>query len=225
MYYFLLIILSKEEKQRKGSFVNNHLKRGAQMSKYSLYLKAFRNVLYKHIESSKDMDSIKQIVFYGVKMFNDSPKAMSYGEAFYNFQLASYIQKLTSLLTPKDFMNIFPIEKDFKGYKCETKDYFYTMDYINKLDQDKPIGEEITEFFWEYQNWEITLFNVHILNLMSDVRRYEGKTSLAEEWSVMNGIQTYTLHKDNKGIEFLIDKEGKATRVQKPKPKHLKLVN
>lgn len=194
------------------------------MSKYSLYLKAFIKVLQARIADENDRQLIIKNVLYGVKLINLLPKAKNYDEAVNNFQLASTIQRLMGLLTPSELVNIFPIDKDFQGQKYEMKDYFYTRDYINKLDQLKPLDENITEFLWEYQNLEITNFNVSIMCLMSDIRRFEGKTSIAEEWADMHGIQTFTMHTDKRGKQFLVDKQGKVQKVSKPRPKHLKLV-
>ena len=75
---------------------------------------------------------------------------------------------------------MFPIDKDYKGNKWGLKDYFYTRDYINGLEQDKPIGEEILKFLWEYQNKDITDFNVCCMEAMSNLRKLDGLPSLAE---------------------------------------------
>jgi hypothetical protein len=44
-------------------------------------------------------------------------------------------------LKPAELVNIFPIEKTYDGDRWGVKDYFYTRDYLNTLDPDKPIGE------------------------------------------------------------------------------------
>lgn len=193
------------------------------MSKYRLYLNAFKNVIYARIENKEDKQLLKQNVFFGVKLVNRLGEPRSYDEAANSFQLASAIEQVMGQLTPKEFMNIFPIDKDFKGHKWEMKDYFYTRDYINKLDQDKPIGEEITHFLWKYRNRDTERFVIELMGLMSAIRRFEGKLSLAEEWADKNNIKT--LHKDSKGKQYLFDKEtGKTVKVRRSRPKHLRLV-
>ena len=193
--------------------------------KHSLYVQAFIRAIKARLDDEHDKQLIMRNILYGVKVVNTLPKITSYDEAINNFQLASAIKAVMSLVTPSEFMNIFPIEKDFKGYKYEMKDYFYTIDYINTLDQDESIGEEITRFLWDYTNWEITHFSVAIMGIMSDINHYEGKPSIAEEWADMNGIKTYTKHTDQQGKEFLFDKEtGKTIKINKPRPKHLKVV-
>lgn len=194
------------------------------MRNYDLYLKAFIKVMQSRIVDELDKELIKKSVFYGAKVVKGMPKATTYENAVGNFQFASAIKEFMGMLTPNEFVNIFPIEKDFKGHKYEMKDYFYTRDYINTLDQNEPIGEGITKFLWEYQNWDVTFFSIELMSLMSDIRRFEGKSSIAEEWAADNGIETFKRYQDNEGNEFLVNKQGKTQKLVKPRKKHLKLV-
>src|SRR5699024_10027662 len=122
--------------------------------KYPLYVKAFSRVIKARVNDEYNKQLIIRNIFYGVKLINSLPEAIIHDEAVSNFNFASAIKQIMGLVTPKEFMNIFPIDKDFKDYKYEMKDYFYTRDYINQLDQDKPIGDKVPEFTWEYQNIE-----------------------------------------------------------------------
>src|SRR5690625_1117155 len=102
-----------------------------------------------------------------VKVIKSLPRELTYDQSVYAFHLTNSIQQIMSQLTPKEFMNIFPITKDYKGYKWDIKDYYSTMEYVNKLDQSRPIGEEIDKFLREYMNEEINRFSIAILRLMS----------------------------------------------------------
>lgn len=194
------------------------------MSKFRLYLNALRDVIDARKQDEENNDLIKRNVLYGVKVFRELLDSASYDETVLNFEFASAIEATMGLLTPSEFMNVFPIEKDFDGHKYGVKDYFYTKEYINSLDQDKPIGEEITKLLWEYRNWEISLFAVDIMGLMSDIGKYQGKRSIAEEWADNVGLETYTMHEDHKGGKFFLDKQGRTQKITKPRAKHLKLV-
>lgn len=197
--------------------------------KHYLYLKAFQNTAKAYSENQEQdvKPFIKKLIVYGVKAVNTKPepKAVTQEEAVSDFQFASVIKDLIGALTPAEFVNLFPIEKEYKGHRWQMKDYFYTRDYIKALDPDKPIGEDALEFIWEYTNWEITEFNVAIMGYMSNLRRLEGQPSLMEEWADMNGLKTYTMHTDQKGREFLFDGEtGKTIKLKKKLPKHLKVI-
>jgi hypothetical protein len=193
---------------------------------YELYEKAYINTLKAYQENLSDItETVKKAVFYGVKMVNtkELDDVIIREEAEYDFAFANLVISMMATLTPKEFMNIFPIEKEYDGHKWGMKDYFYTMEYIKTLDLDKPIGEKIFDFLWEYMNEDITRFMIKLLQFTSRLRQLEGKPTLVEEFADMMGIKTYKLFRDEKGREFLLDSEtGKTMRV-KPK-RRLKLI-
>lgn len=195
--------------------------------KHQMYRRAFDSTVKRYYENpGTDIKPvIKKLIVYGVKAVNTiNSKSETLGAAPANFQFAQLIISFMSGLTPLEFMNLFPISKDFKGERWGTKDYFYTMNYIKTLNPDAPIGEEIFNFLWEYTNLEVTIFNVNYLGYISDLRRLEGKPSLMEEWASQNGITTYSLHESGKA-KYLIDgRTGKTLKVKKARPKHLKIV-
>lgn len=170
---------------------------------------------------------IKKLIVYGLKAVNANRKTeyATREDAESAFQFAELIKSFMSLLTPKEFINIFPINKDFKGHKWQAKDYFYTRNYIETLEQSKPIGEKITDFLWEYTNIETETFLARLFSIADDIRHFDGYPGMMEEFLNDNGVKTYTMHTDNKGNGFLFDNEtGKTMKVKKPKPRYLKVV-
>lgn len=198
--------------------------------KYNIYRKAYLKTLEQFTDITNIRDKtmyIQKTIFYGVKSIvtKPEPKTITSEEIENNFQFISILKSIIGLLTPGDFMNIFPIEKEFKGHKWGMKDYFHTRDYINSLAAEEPIGEKALEFLWEYTNPDIESFNIHSMLCLSKLRQLEGYPSLAEEWADENGIKMHTMHTGSNGREFLIDKEtGKTMRLTKSKPRYLKLV-
>lgn len=198
--------------------------------RYEIYLNAFHNTVSQYAESldfDNRKDYIKRAAYYGVKVVNLKEKSehLIKEEAELNFQFVSVVKSIIGLLTPAEFMTLFPIEKEHKSHRWGMKDYFYTRDYINTLDLNKTIAEQEDPllFLWEYTNWDITEFNVKAMCYLSDLRQLEGYPSSATEWAEMNGIQTFSVHRDSKGNEFII-KNGKTAKLGKQKPKYLKLV-
>lgn len=194
--------------------------------KYDMYLNAFQKAAEAYRENQNAEHFVKKLIVYGVKAINAKPesKNMTYNETINDFLFVSTILGLIETLTPNEFMNLFPIDKEYKGHKWGIKDYFYTRDYINSLNPNEPIKDALT-FIWEYTNQEIARFNVFVMNCISNLRKLQGKPSLMEEWADMNGVKTYTMHKDQKGREFLFDNEsGKTIRIKKKLPKHMKLI-
>lgn len=200
---------------------------------HDIYFNAYYNNLIEYgrlYNEDKDQDFkpiFKKLIVYGVKVVNtkEDPEYIDRETVENDFQFASVIKDLMATLTPKEFMELYPIAKEYNGHKYRMKDYFYTRDYINTLDQDKPIGDEILSFIWEYHNWELTEFNIKIMEYISSLRRLDGQPSLAEEFANEIGVKSYLMYKDEKGREFLVDKNtGKTIRIKNHKAKHLKVI-
>lgn len=197
-------------------------------SKHLLYLKAFENAARQYIDNQGRplQPLIRKAIFFGVKavISGAKPEFTTREEAEDDFQFVDAIQWFMGTLTPTEFVNLFPIKKDFHGEKWGAKDYFYTRDYIKTLDPDKPIGDKILDFLWEYHNLEISLFMVELMSAMSRLRQLDGQPSLAEEWADAVGLKTYSLHTDSKGRQYVIDPETRKTlKVRPAKRRHLKI--
>lgn len=186
-----------------------------------MYAKAF------HEAATDPNPNIKKVVLYGVKMINAAPRATTKDDAVFNFRFADMVQTLIGFLTPGEFENVFPITKDYNGNRYGCKDYFYTRDFIENL-PDNPIGdvESVMNFLWEYHNWEISEFAVNVMGYVDDFRKLEGQPSMVEEFCAKNNIRMFTMCTDQKGKQFLLDRQtGKSFPVKKKKPRYLRMVN
>lgn len=198
---------------------------------YDLYLKSFLNAARAYADNPdrNPASYVKKIIFYGVRMVNTRPerKTVTREEAMHDFQFAETIQALIGTLTPGAFVTLFPIAKEFDGHRYQTKDYFYTRDYIRALQAGKAISDSVPviEFLWEYHNWEISCYVVNVFGYIDNLRRLEGQPSMMEEFCNKNGIKTYTMFTDIKGKRFIMDREtGKSFRVKERRPRHLKVL-
>ncbi|OPX83619.1 MAG: hypothetical protein A4E53_04567 [Pelotomaculum sp. PtaB.Bin104] len=196
--------------------------------KHELYLKAYQNTLETLTFPEPNLSAIKKLIFYGVRIVNSKPKTkiIIRDEAMRDSRFAENLQWLMGLLTPSEFVNIFPITKYYDGHKYEVKDYFYTRDFIKTL-PDKPIGNinEVMEFLWNYENQELLRFVVNYLCNASNLRKLNGQPSIAEEFAVKNGIEVFTTYTDQRGNKFRVSKTtGKCYKVKRKIPRYLKLV-
>lgn len=117
-------------------------------------------------------------------------------------------------LTPRNLMIAFPITKEFDGEKWCCKDYYYTMEEINKLDLDTPIGKDgILELLWDYQNPMLSELYIESLSAASDLRRMQTGKGLAEEFFEKEGISTYTYNEES-GI-LKDNQTGETSKVKK----------
>ena len=199
----------------------------------SLYCKAFINVV-KNIPNNRpnfedyDLDTRKKLIFLGVKWINGtkvsddcSNKDLLEGR----FSLILQIKNIAGTLTPREFQTIFPIAKYYYGERYEMKDYFHTKKYIEEFGVDKVIGDKITEFFWEYMNKDTRQFEVQFMSVASKVRRIEGGMGFMEEFLSEQGVAFHTMYEGYNGEKFLLDNiNGKARRIRRTIPRHLKVI-
>ncbi|ACH42260.1 hypothetical protein ACS47_13265 [Bacillus cereus] len=171
-----------------------------------------------------DKDTIRKIVYYGIKFVNQLKDINSYEGLIAKFQLISWIKEVIGELTPREFMTIFPISKEYKGKKFGIKDYYSTMEAINEIGIDTKIGESVSEFLFNYHDWnDIFEFCVTSFTTMSEIKRKETGKGLTEE--VFPDLKTYTMcETGNKKI--LIDNEtGQTSVVKQPRPRYLKIID
>lgn len=182
------------------------------INKYPLYLKAFNEKVICSLKEDVIDDNFKQVIFYGVKVVNGIQEAKTYDDELAIFQIISVLKDLIKQLTPNEFMNIFPVEKDFKGYKYEMKDYYSSMEYVNTLDLNKPIGDNTLMLLAEYMNKDIHRFFVKSVISLSDLRQHEGHIDMFEEFMASQGMETPNTFKNAKG-EAMYVRNGKPEAI------------
>ena len=125
-------------------------------------------------------------------------------------------------------MQLFPLKKEYDGKRFGCKDYFSAMEYIGKLDQDKPIGDgkKLFDFLWEYWNWDINEFLVEIFSTMDDLMHLQGKDGPTDKLIDDLGITPYYIQKDETtGQEYLLNgNTGKTAPISKSVPRYLKVI-
>jgi len=199
--------------------------------KHNLYSSALRRTLEKAIEQNDDGDkkaiknNLEKIIWYGVKNIITSPEYEDYEMNINYFNSISNLKGLIATMTLRQFMNVFPITKEFDGHKWGTKDYFYTKEYIEstELKPDDVVGEYALEFLSEYQNHDIWMLFVKSMTTMSAIRRYEGHLSLFEEFMAAEGEDTPDTFKDEKGQAYYVH-DGKPQKIKMNKVGHLRVI-
>lgn len=85
-------------------------------------------------------------------------------------------------LTFAEFVQIFPIRKEFDGYKYEVKDYFTTIAYIESCGGMDQFIQHPFELLIEYNNFELSIFTVDIICIMDEIRSRKTGMNLIEEF-------------------------------------------
>ena len=108
-----------------------------------------------------------------------------------------FVLQILGSMTLKNFVNTFPITKDYDGHKWGSKDYFFTMDVLSNMDWDKPIGKEnISDLIWDYQNEDLREAYVEYMCIVSELFREKTGKGIAEQFCDDIGIPTYTINKE-----------------------------
>lgn len=176
------------------------------------------------------LDIQKKLALYHVKYMPcmKDNSLLNLEELENKFRVFDLIHLYLSRFTPRQFMQYFPIEKKYNGKKYGTKDYFSTMEYLNKLDWDDPIGENrIDDFLWEYMNWDLANFEMERFSTASDLRVVRGGKGIMEEWCEKKGIPTLSVLTDEKGKKTLQNNQtGEVIEVKeyKRRPKWIRAV-
>lgn len=137
------------------------------------------------------------------------------------FAILQVVENLVSEYTPREFMRLFPIQKDYDGEKYGVKDYFYCMDYINRIGIDKPIGEKASEFLMEYWNWDINHYMVTWMSVVSAMDIIQTGRDSMMDFFEENGLHFRTMHQE--GVYMVDDETGERFEIKKPKSHMRKL--
>ena len=144
-----------------------------------------RNTEYKvskrNYYNLRNKDTEKAI-FWGVKYlaFYNNWKELSLADLEIILNEFDYIEKLISRITFNEFIQLFPIIKEYDGYRYECKDYFSTMDYLKTVELDQVIGENTAELLDNYYNNEIINFLVHRYCTFDEILKKQGQPTLIE---------------------------------------------
>ena len=159
----------------------------------------------------KYVNSVREIRIENERVGTDYKQTLEESQAV--FQLMDVIFTVMGYIKLKNLIVTFPIKKDFDGHKWESKDYFYTMNVLSKMDMDKPIGRDnIADLLWDYENDDLREAYVEFMCSMSAIYRSQTGKSIAEEWCDDIGIPTYTINKET-GI-VMNNQTGQTTKLK-----------
>lgn len=193
--------------------------------KASHYERAIIRFLNNYGDSILDKEAAMKYIFLNLKKIvleRRDEKQCTYKELNNRLQHMFLLTDLMSVLTPNEFIRMFPIPKEYDGERYSMKDYFSTIKEVRKYKPDEPIGQEnINKFLAEYYNWDVMEFEVAKLSTISDIRRMEGQKDLLEEFAEKNGVELQTFYQEG---DYMVDREtGERFKIQKPKSKLRKL--
>ena len=148
----------------------------------------------------KHVISVLEIRRENARLGTDYTKTLEESQA--TFDLIDALFSVMGCIKLKNFVTIFPITKEYDGEKWQSKDYFYTIYVLSKMDWDKPIGRDnMYDLLWDYQNDDLREVCVEFTCAMSAIYRSQTGKGIAEEWCDEIGIPTYAV--DNTVNDFM----------------------
>lgn len=188
--------------------------------KQEVYKRSYERVCKKLLQENLNYiltgkrEEIQKFIFLYVKARKEVDiDSMNLKGAEEEFYLQDVMVQLIGVLTPKELEEIFPIDKWYKGDKYQSKDYFFTRDKMNRLQEDKPICESIEpiELLYDYMNHDISNFIVNNMVLISKIQRLKGEPTLHEYLSKELGLKSYIKYEN--GV-YLDTETGKTVKMQ-----------
>lgn len=199
--------------------------------KLEVYKKAYERLCKRLVQEdfeqilAEKREEIQKFIFLYFKARKSlDVDSMDLQGAENEFYLQDVMIQLIGVLTPKELEQIFPIDKWYKGDKYQLKDYFFTRDKMNQLQDDKLIRESIEpiELLYDYMNHDISNFIVDNMVLISRIQRLKGEPSLHDYLSKELGLKSYVKYEN--GV-YLDTETGKTFKIQKKKARTPKFIS
>lgn len=181
----------QEQKRVKLKKVYENIIFDNDMQKLNLYSKNIETII---------LIGIKYYAKFGIEILKQLRKEYTKDRDFKKYKSkidiilsnAILLDMCCSSLTISTFKNLFPISKIYNGNKYQMKDYFYTLDYIDKLGIDickDVIGiDRIDELYFEYVNRNITSYNIFKLFLLNDLQVLNNEETIFDKFVKENNI-------------------------------------
>lgn len=157
---------------------------------YNRYSDAADRAAY-NFDLNPSRDNLKKFCFLATKCIVTyvEPKKIDTDLALCLLDRYFLADKYLSSLTPREFMQLFPITKIYDGKKCDLIDYFEVKSYIDTLELDIPINLQI-DSTWDlivnYLNDDINKLFFTIIKLLSYIEMHNGKETTLEK--ILNEI-------------------------------------
>lgn len=165
-------------------------------TKHELYSNALDRVcrnVRPNMSKIEVCDASLKMAYYGVMTINTIPNDCDLKQLQHYFSIADLTKGALSLLSYKEIQQAFPIDKEYNGEKWEIKDYFYSIDKVNKYNPNERISDNIDELLWDYMNVQLFEFQINLMSIMSGINRFMGKKGVMEQFCEEVGIDTYTM--------------------------------
>lgn len=165
-------------------------------------------------------DNLKQYLYLEMKMLSMSDdiwKLTDPDSIHSGFILIEFVSQILQYFTPYEFMQMFPVRKEYDGERYGIKDYYYTMDSVRIIGLHEKLGENVSEFLFDYCNDDIDEYMVTWMTIVNRMHQMNGGRDMLIEFMEEQGVHPRTLHEED-GY-FVDDETGEKYEIKKPTQK------
>ena len=124
-------------------------------------------------------DYLKKMLFAEIKYFDDDEFQSRSTDQ--QFRWEEYITGTLEELTPQEFTQVFPIDKEYNNWKFDTRGYQDAIEEINKIGWDTEIRDGF-EFLMNYWNHNTMIAVVNMMTAISHKRREYTGTGMIDDF-------------------------------------------
>ena len=117
------------------------------------------------LSEERNPDTVKKAIYWSVCYI-----PILYVEAEFKSKVIDSIKSLMTNITYREFIQLFPITKEYDGDKFGMKDYYSTIDYLKDFNLDDLIHDP-EELIMEYYNPLILALGVEYMTVVSKMSR------------------------------------------------------
>lgn len=145
-------------------------------------------IKYRNMSRQKrSVDELKKYVFYGMMNLQlvesrFAVKIKNCYEIENQYKDMRDVIAAASELTPREFLNMFPVSKEYYGEEYGFKDYFFTMKNLDRFPMDEKIGNMIIPFLDIYYSKIVFGFLVKYVTCIDDYSLYCGINEPSDEY-------------------------------------------
>lgn len=135
---------------------------------------------------------IRKLVYYGVRYLGAHEYVFNPLTTEADFGYFEAVLSAIGALTPRELMQVFPIDKEYDGHKWECKDYYSTVEVLREFGMNRPIDEaegQAFGFLWDYVNMDTRMFAVRFMSVLSDVSQLKGDGDPTVKFFERQGIE------------------------------------
>ena len=146
------------------------------------------------------------------------------------FGMQELAKNMLSQLTVREFVQDFPIIKDYDGKRYQCADFFSSWEHLSVFDLDTPFHAQtgdIVDLLWGYQNKWVLLYLTSVFSMVSKLREFDGKSDLFTGFCEDNGIEppdTIRVYEGANGKKYAVNSNGKSMPLRKAKPRYLRVL-